>query len=342
MAEKVEKKTKTVEKVEKKKETVEDKLCKLMLDKRGIRESSCRTYLSALKKVYGATGAEGEIKDWKWLKDYSKVMKAINKQEKLTSKKNKLTAVIVALSVQNNKNEAVMDKYQDKLKSWNDQYMEELEKQKKTKTQKENWLSYEELIKTSNDLMEKVKEFKNEKKLTKKEFDILQQLVVLRTYLEFPLRNDFASMPVIKKIDYNKLKDDEKNKNFLVVGADGKKQFILTQYKNSKFLGEKRFTIPKPLNSIINLWLKHNTSGWFLVQIRTPTKPMNPNLLTKYLNKIFKSHGKKISSSMIRHIVISHQMKDEPTIKEKQQKEIETQDMFLHSGKVHDLYRKID
>ena len=330
------------EKTAKKIETAEDKLCKLMLDKRGIRESSCCTYISALKKVYAATGADDGLKDWKWLKDYSKVMKAINKQEKLTSKKNKLTAVLVALSVQKKKDSDLIDRYQKTLAKWNDEYMEELEKQKKTQTQKENWLSYDELVKTSNNLMEKVKEFKSEKKLTTKEFDILQQLLVLRTYLEFPLRNDFADMPVIKKIDYNKLEDDEKKANYLVIGADGKKQFILTQYKNSKFLGEKKFDIPKPLNRIINLWLKFNKSGWFLVQIRSPSKPMNPNLLTKYLNKIFKSHGKKISSSMIRHIVISHQLEGQPTIKEKQQKEKETQDRFLHSGKVHDLYRKVD
>jgi hypothetical protein len=318
-----EEKKETAEKPVKKIETAEDKLCKLMLDKRGIRESSCRTYISALKKVYAATGADGKIENWKWLKDYSKVMEAIEKQEKLTSKKNKLTAVLVALSVQKKKDTQLIDRYQKKLAKWNDQYMDELERQKKTKTQRDNWLSYKELVKTSNELMEKVKEFKTEKKLTRKEFDILQQLVVIRTYLEFPLRNDFADMPVIKKIDYNKLSDDQKKHNYLLIGADGKKAFILTQYKNSKFLGEKRFDVPKPLNSIINLWLKHNTSGWFLVQIRTPTKAMNPNLLTKYLNKIFKKYNKKISSSMIRHIVISHQMKDEPTIKEKQQKEID-------------------
>ena len=190
--------------------------------------------------------------------------------------------------------------------------------------------------------MEKVKEFKRKEKLSKKEFDTLQKLVVLRTYLQFPLRNDYADMPVIRKIDYNKLKDDEKKANYLVIGADGKKQFILTQYKNSKFLGEKRFDVPKPLNAIINLWLKHNTSGWYLVRIRDITRPMSPNLLTKYLNKIFKSRGKKISSSMIRHIVISHQMQNEPTIKEKQEKEKAIEDKFLHSAKVNDLYRKVD
>ena len=322
--------------------TAEEELCKLLLDKRGIRESSCNTYLSALKKIYADTGADGKIKDWEWLSDYSKVIKAIERQEKLTSKKNKLTAVIVSLSVQKKKHEKVMEKYQDALKKWNEQYMDELQRQRKTKTQKENWLSYEELIKTSNALMEKVKAFKKEETLSKKQFDTLQQLVVLRTYLEFPLRNDYADMPVIRKIDYNKLSDDEKKNNYLLIGADGKKAFVLTQYKNSKFLGEKKFDIPKPLNTIINLWLKHNKSGWFLVSIRNTDKPMSPNLLTKYLNKIFKSRGKKISSSMLRHIVISHQLEGEPTIAEKQQREKEIEDTYLHSAKINDLYRKVD
>jgi hypothetical protein len=128
-------------------ETAEKTLCKLMLDKRGIRESSCATYISALKKIYTATGVEDEIKNWDWLEDYSKVMKAIERQEKLTSKKNKLTAVIVALSVQEKKNDKVIERYQKKLQKWNDEYTDELEKQKKTETQKANWLDYDELVK---------------------------------------------------------------------------------------------------------------------------------------------------------------------------------------------------
>lgn len=321
-----------------------EELCKAMLEKRGIRETSCKTYLSALKKIYVATGRKGEPSDYEWLNNYDEVMKAINKEAKLSSKKNKITAVIVALSCGRKKpaTEKLIDKYQLDLKKWNDTYFEELKEQKKTRTQSENWLDYPELIKVSNELMDKVKTFKKEPELTKKQFDTLQQLVLLRTHLEFPLRNDFARMPILKKTDYNKLTDEKKKGNFLVISSDGKKQFILNQYKNSKYLGEKKFDIPKELNKIINLWLKHNKSGWYLVKITEKDKPMNENMITKYFMKIFKSRGKRISSSMIRHIIISHMTRNEPTIKERQEKEKAIEDKFLHSSAVNALYRKVD
>ena len=45
---------------------------------------------------------------------------------------------------------------------------------------------------------------------------------------------------------------------------------------------------------------------------------------------------------MIRHIVISHQLKDTPTIKEAEQKKNKIEETFQHSESMHKLYRKVD
>ena len=59
--------------------------------------------------------------------------------------------------------------------------------------------------------------------------------------------------------------------------------------------------------------------------------------------KIFiKNCRKKISTSMIRHIVISNMLKDEPTIAEKDNNKKQIEDTFLHTKEMNDLYRKVD
>jgi integrase len=312
------------------------------MDKRNIKVNSCSTYLSALSKLKKVIDGDKKVEDTDFLKDYDKVMEAIHKEKRITSKKNKLTAVIVALSSDDIPNEKLIDKYSDDLKSMSDKYTAFLKTQEKTDTQKENWIEYEDLINVVNKVMREVKlrEINKKKELDKKEFDLLQQYVILRTYMEFPLRNDFADMKVIKNRDYKRLEKKDDN-NYLVLGPGNKKTFHINQFKNKKFLGSKKLEITKKLNRLLNLWFKHNKSGYYLVKNDMKT-PMSPNGITKFLNKIFmRLTKKKISSSMIRHIVISHMLKDEKTIAEKEQEAREIENKFFHSSKINQLYRKI-
>lgn len=308
---------------------------------RNIKPASLNTYLSALHKIQKIiTGEKTTLSNTLFLQDYDKIMKIIDGEDKITTKKNRLTAIIVALSSDKDKNDVLIKKFSDKLKKLGDEYVFFLRQQKKTPTQENNWIDYNDLIKIINQITNKIKlnkVYKSENnKLSNKDFDALQQLVIVRTYLTFPLRNDFANMPIIDENNLSKLKD--KSNNYLVLLSDNKKQFHINQFKNQKSFGSKIFDIPTKLNKIINLWLKFNKSGYFLV-ISNKTNPMNPNNITKYLNKIFKQYanGKKISTSLLRHIIISHLLKDEKTIKEKE----EFKNKFLHSENMNQLYRKI-
>lgn len=331
---------------EKKKETLCDRIKKT----RTIKEASCNTYMSALKKIRKKIITDkpltGEIMDTDFLQDYDKVMKVINEEKKITSKKNKLTAILVALNADNPKNEELIDKYGNELKSLSEKYLTFLKTQKKTETQEKNWIEYNDLIKIINKVMRQVKEkeiTQKKEELTNKEFDLLQQYLVLRTYIEFPLRNDFADMKVMDYNDFVKIPKTETEKNnYLVVYSDNKKEFHINQFKNKRYLGSKVLTIPPPLNRVINLWLKHNKSGYFLVKTDKKT-PMSPNGITKFLNRIFlKYTGKKISTSMIRHIVISKTLRGEKTIKQKEEEAKKIEDKFFHSNAVNELYRKVD
>ena len=314
---------------------------------RNIKASSLNTYLSALKTLKKKIEPDAQVvlNNTKFLQDFDKVMDVINKENKITSKKNKLTAVLVALNSDNPKNQDLVDKFGKELKDLGEKYLAFLKQQTKTEAQKNNWLDYDELIKVINKIMSEVKfrEITKKKELSNKEFDVLQQLLILRTYIAFPLRNDFADMKILSSKDFKAMdKDKQDENNYLILRSNNKKQFHINQFKNKKFLGSKILDIPTKLNRVINLWLKHNDSGWYLVKNDRKT-PMNPNGITKYLNKIFLKHSKKkISTSMIRHIVISHLLKDEPTLKQKEEEKNKIENTFLHSKEINDLYRKVD
>ena len=67
---------------------------------------------------------------------------------------------------------------------------------------------------------------------------------------------------------------------------------------------------------------------------------MVPNDITKSFNRIFnkRADGKKISTSMLRHIIISYETRGEKTLSEKDGAE----DRFMHSRTMRELYRKVD
>jgi hypothetical protein len=310
---------------------------------RDIKPISLKAYLSNLRGIKRAISDDAVLEDTKFLHNYNTVMDVI-KTCKTTCQKNKLTAVIVALKSDKKQKTALIEKYTSALAKLNDEYINTLREQKKTETQAKNWLEYDEVIDVVNGLTRAFKKIDITKKkpLTNKEFDTLQQLVVLRVYLTFPLRNDFADMVVISEKKYMKLPEDTKEAaNYLVESKNGSRAFHINQFKNRRFMDNKTLDIPENINKLLKLWLKHNTSGWFLVKTNR-TDPMSPNGITKYLNKIFRPTGKKISTSMLRHILISHHMKDKPTIAEKDEKKKEIEDTYMHSEALNDLYRKVD
>lgn len=314
---------------------------------RDIKDISLNTYIASLKKLHKKLAPDcDDIDDCDFLHNYKKVMVEINKEDKLTTKKNRLTAVLVALGSEDPKKDKLIDKYGKALKTLNEEYMRFIKKQKKTDTQKENWIDYEELVEITNKLMREVKarDILKKTELNNKDFDLLQQYVILRTYITFPLRNDFANMRVYKYSVFKKLpKELQKKHNYLIIKSNNKMEFHINEFKNLKVIGNKILIIPTKLKRVIKMWLKYNKSGYFLVK-QNQTDPMTPNNITKFLNKIFArfTNGKKISTSMIRHIVISHLLKDQKTIAQKEEDNKAVENKFLHSASMNELYRKTD
>ena len=104
-----------------------------------------------------------------------------------------------------------------------------------------------------------------------------------------------------------------KDRNYLDMGGSKvPKQFIFKKYKTAKKYGEQKVEIPNteeaPLADALLCLLKHHplnnakTKEFKLLVSHDGSPLTTVNVITRILNKIF---GKKIGSSMLRHIYIT-------------------------------------
>lgn len=271
-------------------------LGELISEQREIKPNSLKAYLIALKKL----NENKDIEDLKFLSNKSRV-KEILEPLALSTKKNYLTAILVALPVVKGNN-ALIEYYREILEELNKQYMMEQLKQKKSPKQEENWLEQSELDKVRKELEKKVKDMdlKGRETINNRMFNTLQDLVIASLYtLLPPIRLDYSPMEVIKT-----RKEIKEGKNYLLNIGRNKKIFIIQEYKNVKSQGKKEIPISPKLNTLLNEFLKYNIEDYFLLNNRGTV--LSPNGLGKAITRIFKPTGKNITINLLRHIFISN------------------------------------
>jgi len=306
-----------------------------------LKINSIQTYITNLYKICrelkGKSKKDCDLDDLSFLDNFDAVMKTI-KDETLNTRKNRLIAIVVSLkAIEGDKQ--LIEKYSEEMTKLAEQSEERVKNQKLTDKQRENWVSYEQLIKLTEKLFDEIKkqEILKKEKLTRGEYTLLQDYILLRVYLTFTWRNDFAEMKIIK----SDRQDDNKN-NFLLLKKGVPDKFILNQYKTDSKYGKKSVKIPSSLAKVIKKFLKFNKSGFFLT-LQDGIRPINSNGITKALNRLFEKHlGKTIGSSLLRHIIISHFREGSKTIEELEKERKDIEDRFMHSKEMNDQYRKID
>ncbi len=317
-----------------------DQLKEDILEKRNIKPNTLRAYLINIRKLNEKVNPGKEFKNLDFLKNKDKILDILEDM-KISTKKNYVASIIVALSSQPNKYKKALEEYRDYLDGIAKLYKEQMEEQNKSEKEKENWVSLSKLRKVMNgykrEIMERDLLKKDPEKLTKKEKDLIQKWVVSSLYIldeNPPMRLDYI-MKTISRTDYDKLSDvAKKEQNFLVVSSRNKKFFSFGEYKTAKQYGVKKIPVGSKLNTILNIWLKINKSGHLILNSRG--EPMTSNGLTKYLNKVFSPSGKNnISATQLRHIYISEKIGG-PTLKEKK----EHADKMAHSTNQQEIYNK--
>jgi len=262
----------------------------------------------------------------KWLKGKSNIKKVMDvlEQLKLPTRKNYMAAILVALSIDKEKNKDDLEVFRNHLDSIASEYYKGVKSQVKSEKLAKNWVKMAELKKILGRYKRDIKEkdLNKKEKWSNKDMELYQMWLTGLLYTEYPpLRNDYAKMRVVS---FKEFETKDKDDNYIVIVSRNKKYFSLGAYKTKDKYGVKKIEIDSKLNTIINKWLSHNDTDWFL--INKQHTGLSDNSLTKLLNKIFSPTGKKIGSTILRHVYLSE--KYDPELQAEMKKD---SDAMMHS-----------
>ena len=314
---------------------------KIKVLKPNLKDNSVNLYLTNLKKIYRDIECDGKkeaicnFDNLNFLDDFDRVMESLA-DENTNTTKNRLIAIVVSLQA-TKANPKLVERYTKEMIELANQSNENYRRQEKTEKQKENWVEYQDLVRLANEMLSRLKKHSilTKDELTRAEYNLLQEVVILRFYLSFPLRNDLADVKVID----SKEKDDKTN-NFLLLDGDNI-SLILNSYKTAKTFGPQEYNLDKKFSKIVRIFLKHNRSGFFITKSNR-TEAITPNGITKLLNRLFKRElDKQISTSMIRHITATYDRVNDKTLAQMEALKKKVEKKYLHSDDTNQLYRKV-
>ena len=280
-------------------------LARQLMSGREVSESTANQYLQTLFSLNNKM----PFNNLAWLKNTADVEKRLAEFAPATQR-GYVSAIVSSLSPSKDKPtyKKVYQHYYDLMMKGSKEAREN-KTEGKTKKQEDNWTEWSEVQKIKEALKTECAKFSAHKHISPAEYDCLLKYVVLSLYTDIqPRRNqDYMDMYVVKKWS----DDLPKDRNYL----DNSKtptQFVFNKYKTAKKYGEQKVDIPNteeaPLGSAIQMYFKHHPllnaktkEAKFLVA-HDGSPLSSVNAITRVLNKIF---GKKIGSSMLRHIYIT-------------------------------------
>lgn len=270
---------------------------------RGIVQASAMAYIRVLKKLHDD---DEDINDLKFLLKTDIILSMIKELKTLNTQKMYLSSLNSILSLDRfNKPEYIKARkiYFNKMMELARIHNDNEKENKKNSKQNENWIELKEIENKRDELNEIVLKY-NQKKISKKYYNILLQALILSLFTlnPQPRRNkDYLEM----YITYEKDPKDT-TKNYLVLKPNYER-FIFNVYKTASKYGKQEFKLENEmLIDIIFKYLKYhpleplkNKKELMPFLMYQNKSPFIVNSITRLLNKIFNN---KLSSSLLRHI----------------------------------------
>ena len=276
-------------------------LKKKWIETKKLSQSSLDAYSRNLEKL----NDDKPILNLKFLDNVSLITEKLSKYKENT-KRNYLIAITSVLSLDKStkKKQALYDSYFHMMMEKNKELKAIEGSNEKTEVQKENWLSWSDVEKVRDDLKSKVDSFKSSKELSLNQYNLLLECVIISLYTYLPpRRNDYMNMLITKLPSGLETNYYDIDKN----------QFIFNKFKTAKKEGQVIVNIPNELLEILQIYLKFHPDIKGKIKKKFNEVPflvffdgkplVQVNSITRILNKIF---GKKIGSSMLRHLFLSH------------------------------------
>lgn len=269
--------------------TAQEDLGKRIRENRpSITDSSVTTYVSMLSNFYYREHEHNTPINMSFFRDEKRIMEILKDRPPSTRKT--MLAAIVVLNGKDHKHD-ILDKQMIEDGKTN---AEELNKQQKTKKQDDNWVEYD-VVKD----FQKRYEVEALKRLdTKGKFNEHDKEIITR-YMMLTLASGVYMPPRRNDMIFIKIKDiDETKDNYIDMT---KNEFVYNQYKTVRKYGQQKVDFPAEFKVILKKYLAKVKGQTYLLEHQG-----QPFLSTELTRELYKIFGKKISTSMLRHIYLSN------------------------------------
>lgn len=313
-----------------------------------ITTNSVDKYIKDITTIRSLLGIEAKDNDISYLYNFDDVSASIENMrgrkivggEKVmasaNTKRNYYQSVVSVFDALGDRK--VIAKYKQKVISYNKQYNKKLDEGNATLTQQneDKLISFAELEQIVNELSLRVRDVKDKLKeenpvFTEDDLNSYQTLCLLRLYMAFPARNDFATL-----LWGTELYLDKKDNNYLILSTQSQQKMsnlVINNYKTSGLYDTRILEFDKKdkLTGLLTQWrivlrkyMKQGNknmriwagspvfySRFVAIGEEWHNSPMTSNKLSKYLARFFeKKINKPLGTTSIAKIVVSHQNKD--------------------------------
>ena len=264
-----------------------------------ISDSSIKAYVASIKNINKNINDNQPIINLDFLLNQVKVFTFLETKSYLT-KRNILNSIIVVLKTITPEPEEVKTYVIERDKG-NLQYEEHTATHEKSDKEKKNWISYDEIITIKDKL-----NLKSE----------IAQKLFLTLFIDNVVRNDFRALYKITDRRLNKINKQYKLNNIeppkinYFVKYKSNYYILLNSFKTSKKLDPIKIELDQKNNKIINRYLRLTKFNKYLFENPKTNTAFTSGEFTNWIEDIFKSTGKKISTTLLRHIIISHKHGD--------------------------------
>lgn len=245
----------------------------------GLGESSKKTYLNNLKKLNDKVTPT----DIKFLKDTESILAKIALVVNPNTRRSYYIAVVSALK-DKPKFKKEYDIYHGAMNDINQELNKESFKSEKTKTKIQN-INMEDVHKRQSHLNEVINEIGTKRKITDDQYARLHDLVIVSLYTLIAPRRvlDYSCMVVGKPTE-----DKELNYYF-------KDKMYFNNYKTKGAYNQQVIDIPKELQDILKVWIKHKRGEDKHILLSMKDTPYDAHTLSRCIPKIFASPSMGIS-----------------------------------------------
>jgi hypothetical protein len=259
--------------------------------KPNIAESSVTAYFNNYRKLdKDINNSNGGIE---FLLNTEKVMEYISTKTYLV-KRNYENMIIVILQTMDPLPKDTIDYFTIDRDKGNLKYEEFTNTNEKSEKEEKNWIPYDTIIQIMKSL-EKV--------------DTYKQFLYLKLNIAYTLRNDWRELKIIthrsltKQLKLENKNEQEKTKKNYFVKYRRNYYLYIRSFKTSQTYSDLKIEIKPELNKYIRKYLRIFPTNKYLFE--KDGLPYTTQNFTKFVESIFSSTGKRIGSTMLRHLIIT-------------------------------------